>query len=455
MAAWVDEILEAGGELQFGDAPGSVDLRELVAERQDRLAVAGLRAGGAVAINLPPSWAYVANLFAAWRIGAQVLLLDHRLTAHEVTGAVERLAPQVLVTADVAPVALRPYTDVSEQIRALPGGRAAATDHVLLQLSSGSTGPSKVIGRTARSLSDELDRYAKIDGSPEPGERIVLLASMVHVLGLVGGLLFGLRSGCRVVLPRRLTVDGIHQALLADDRPATVLGVPFHLELLASGAAPPALPGLKRMTTGGELVRPAVHDAFTTRYGVPLGTMYGMTELGVIATDMYGDLRPSLAPAPGITVAERAGELVVRLPASPYVGLADPTRFVDGWLHTRDAGSVDPVTGNVTVHGRQDSQISVGGLKVDLTEVEQVLAGLPGVGGAVVLLDRGIEAYVETADPAPVRHALVERLAAYKRPRHLHTVRRLPRTATGKLLRDRAALRELRSPETERHDHAE
>jgi acyl-coenzyme A synthetase/AMP-(fatty) acid ligase len=455
--AWVDETILTGR----GDAPCLVfdsvltraELLALVADRQARLTDAGLRPGGTVALNLPPSLSYVAALLAAWRIGAQVLLLDHRLTPHEVTTAVRRLGSQLLVRGSAVPGALRGYAVTEAVVDALPDGRPAPTRHALLQLSSGSTGPSKVIGRTAQSLLDELDRYAKIDGSPEPGERIVLLASMVHVLGLVGGLLHALRAGCTLVLPPRLTVDGIRHAVAADDTPATLLGVPFHLELLASGAVASPLPGLKRMTTGGELVRPALHDAFTGRYGVPLGTMYGMTEVGVIATDMVGAHRPALEPAPGITIAARAGELVIQLPASPYVGATDPTRYVDGWLHTRDAGTVDG--GLVTVHGRHDSQVSVGGLKVDLTEVEQTLAALPGVAAVVVVYDRGIEAYAETTDPAGVTRALAALLAPYKRPRHLHAVERLPRTATGKLVRDPAALRLTASEApTERHDHA-
>jgi acyl-coenzyme A synthetase/AMP-(fatty) acid ligase len=448
-AGWVDETLLAGPGhdccLVLDRPVSRAELRALVAGRQERLTAAGLRAGGVVALSLPPSLTYVAQLLAAWRIGAQVILLDHRLTPHEIDAAVARLAPQLVVrpAAGARGGALRVFVDVDEQITA-HDGRPAATSHVLLQLSSGSTGPSKVIGRTAVSLVEEIARYAAIDGSPQPGERIVLLASMVHVLGLVGGLLYGLHAGCPLVLPERLAVDAVHRVIAADDTPATLLGVPFHIELLASSLAPPPLPALKRMTTGGELVRPAVHAAFTDRYGVPLGNMYGMTEVGVIATDLFGADRPALTPAPGITVAEADGQLVIRLPATPYVGETDPTRYVDGWLRTRDAGTVDPATNLITIRGRQDSQVSVGGLKVDLTEVEQTLAALPGVVAAVVSYDHGIEAYAEVRDAtagAALAPALAAVLAAYKRPRVLHLVDHLPRTATGKLVRDRAALR--------------
>src|SRR5205814_2134680 len=204
--------------------------------------------------------------------------------------------------------------------------------------------------------------------------------------------LYGLHAAVQMAVPERMTTDSILGAVAAGDEPTTLLGVPFHSELLASVEAPPPLPHLTGMTTGGELVRAEVHRRFVDRYGIRLGNMYGMTEVGVIATDLFGANRPAVLPAPGITVREENGELLVGMPASPYVGLSDPTRWSDGWLHTRDAGTVDPATGLVAIRGRLDSQVSVGGLKVDLTEVEHLLAGLPQVAGAVVVFEGAIEA---------------------------------------------------------------
>jgi acyl-coenzyme A synthetase/AMP-(fatty) acid ligase len=279
------------------------------------------------------------------------------------------------------------------------------------------------------------------------------MASMVHVLGLVGGLLHSLHTGVRLAFPRRVTGEGILSTVAAGPEPTTLLGVPFHIELLTWVERPPALAQLTGMTTGGELVREQVHEAFTDRYGIRLGSMYGMTEVGVIATDLFGEHRPALAPAPGISVREEGGELLIAREQSPYPGLHDPSRWHDGWLRTRDGGTVDPATGLVRVLGRLDSQVSVGGLKVDLTEVEHTLAALPEVAGAVVVFGTSIEAYVVLRDTAgtaagtaaataAVEARLAERLAAYKRPRVLHVVDRLPRTATGKLVRDPAVLRD-------------
>lgn len=446
---WVDQVLLSGADnaicLRLDSPIDRATLRQMVAERQSRLSEAGLGRGGALALRLPPSLAFVTNLLAGWRIGAQVMLLDHRLTPYEVDAALTRLAPQVVVAPErTKGSALRAFVDVDESVRPYPG-RPAQTPHAVVQLSSGSTGPSKVIGRTAADLMAEIDRYTRIDGVPRQGERIIVLASMVHVLGLVGGLLYGLHVGAEVMPPERLTGDSILDAVAARPTPATVLGVPFHIGLLTSTIDPPRLPQFKRMTTGGELVPAAQSEAFTRIYQVPLGNMWGMTEVGVIATDLFGEHRPSLMPAPGLTVRESNGQLLVSRPASPYIGLSDPSRWADGWLHTKDAGTVDPSTGLVTVLGRLDSQVSVGGLKVDLSEVEATLGEVTGVSAAVVVFDDVITAYVEldqsTSVPA-VEAALAERLAGFKRPRVVHALDKMPRTTTGKLLRDRAALRE-------------
>ncbi|WP_406050881.1 class I adenylate-forming enzyme family protein [Kribbella sp. NBC_00889] len=447
-AQWVDDVLLAGPATDVCfRLPEPVDrakLRRLVRDRQSELRNAGFRAGGAAALRLPPSLAFVTHLLAVWRSGGQAILLDHRLTDYEVRRAIERLVPQVVVSPE-RPVqsGLRTFVEVHTDVASY-SGHPAGTAHAVVQLSSGSTGPSKVIGRTAEDLVEEVLRYTRIDGVPVRGERLILLPSMVHVLGLVGGLLYSLHAGVELVPPARLTGDAIVQAIAAGTSPATVLGVPFHIGLLASVQEPPKLPQFQRMTTGGELVPAAVAQSFEDNYGVPLGNMYGMTEVGVIGTDLYGDHRPAIRPAPGIEVRAVDGELQVRRAESPYLGLSDPARWSDGWLRTRDAGVVDPETGLVSIKGRLDSQVSVGGLKVDLTEVEYTLGTLRGVEAAVVVFDGAITAYLQLNRPRDAAHLeaeLAQLLASYKRPRTLRILDQLPRTTTGKLVRDVTVLR--------------
>ena len=400
---WVDRYLLAGPAdepcLRMGRIVTRARCSTLIGEQQKRLSLAGVEPGGTVTLRLPPSLTYIAALLAAWRIGAQVSLLDHRLTQAEVDRALDRLAPEVVVTAErTGGAALRGYSSVDALAARRPGGRPTASGHCLIQLSSGSTGPSKVIARTPQDLIAELGRYDRLADYPARGERMVLLASVVHVLGLVGGLLQCLHAGVRLDFPERLTGTGILDAVVGDEQPTTVLGVPFHAELLAAQGDSRRFLQLRRMIVAGELTRPGLPAAFADRYGVPLGTMFGMTELGMIATDLTGRHHPAVEPADGMELKVQDGELLIAAAASPYLGPTDPTRWADGWLHTRDAATVDPDSGLLTLLGRLDSQISIGGLKVDLTEVERTVTALPGVAEAVVVFDQvgagGIDAYL-------------------------------------------------------------
>ena len=119
---WVDEILLAGAAdevcLHLGQPVSRAELRRLVAERHRALADAGLRRGGAVALCLAPSLAFIASLLASWQIGAQASLLDHRLTPYEVDVALQRLLPQVVVTAEhSAGGPLRGFAEITERVR--------------------------------------------------------------------------------------------------------------------------------------------------------------------------------------------------------------------------------------------------------------------------------------------------------------------------------------------------
>ena len=123
-----------------------------------------------------------------------------------------------------------------------------------------------------------------------------------------------------------------------------------------------------------------------------------------------------------------------------------------GWLHTDDAGSLD-ADGRLRVHGRRGDVIVTGGEKVWPDAVEAVLATHPSVGEVAVAGvpdpqwgDRVVAWVVprrwsaEGADgPDPTLDALRDHvrasLPAYAAPRELHLVRRLPRTALGKIER--------------------
>lgn len=463
-ATWPDVVLSGGAAhlpaLTLDRTFTRAELRAMVRSRAEVLAQS-TGVATTLAVQLPPSAALVVELLAAWSARVRVLLMDHRLTENEAARAVARVGAGMLSRpADPPRGRLHGYHEVQPVLRPIDdrwnrdhgdgpdgggsdGGVAPVDlpdDVVLVQLSSGSTGPSKIVGRTAGELIHELGRYATTPGMPG-GERhrLVLLSSPTHTYGLIGGVLYGLHAGMEVTLPGRVTVEGVVQVLLDSPGPASVMGVPHHVQLLSAVTPDVALPRFQAVMTAGELLRAPVAEAFTRRHGFGVGEIYGMTEAGFIAADLTGSHRPAIGwPVPGMQVRVSDGELLVRLPRNPYLGQAAAGRWEDGWLHTRDAAAIDPSTGLITLFGRLDSQVSVGGMKVDLMEVEEALTGLSGVRAAVVVYDGGILAYSEldgAAGIAEIERSLAQRLAAYKLPRKIIAVSALPRTATGKLTR--------------------
>src|SRR5215471_7619254 len=77
---WVRDALLAGNPddicIWMGGPVTRAQIAALADRRQHALASAGLRPGGTVALQLPPSLEYIATLLAAWRAGGQVSLLD-------------------------------------------------------------------------------------------------------------------------------------------------------------------------------------------------------------------------------------------------------------------------------------------------------------------------------------------------------------------------------------------
>ena len=423
------------------------ELRERVTKQAAVFAGYGIGPGSTVGLRTPPSFTQIEVLLALWRLGAQVLLFDFRLKPPEVAALCGSCRPQFMVSPGSnvrATFGFRSEYEVLTERRRT--GLPATTGHRLVQFSSGSTGRPKVIGRTARSLATEVDRFAGVPGMPVKGDRLLLLSSTAHSFGLIGGLLYSLAAGVSVVFAPRVSARDMLRTA-REHRITAVFGVPTHYELLAAATDPGTLPDLRVAVSGGEIMPPQVAAGFAQRYGVAVGEAYGTTETGIVAIDVGGTLRPSVGrAAPGVVVRVERGELDVALDESPYLFDSGGTQYADGWLHTRDRAELD-ATGAVSVRGRADSLVVIGGLKVDLTEVENVLREHPAVEQAVLVHEDVTEAYVavRAGVERPSAEELVrwcrERVADYKVPRVVRVLDALPRTSNGKLVRLAATLR--------------
>lgn len=124
---------------------------------------------------------------------------------------------------------------------------------------------------------------------------------------------------------------------------------------------------------------------------------------------------------------------------------ADKKSIRDGWYFTGDLGYFDE-DGELFVIGRVDDMVISGGENIYPEEVEDVLSKSPLVEQVAVIgmpddrMGSRIVAFIEPASPdcsADVLDAwcLDSALARFKRPRAYVFVKRIPRSAAGKLLR--------------------
>jgi len=144
------------------------------------------------------------------------------------------------------------------------------------------------------------------------------------------------------------------------------------------------------------------------------------------------------------------GEIVYRGPTTmqEYWRNPDATRaaFEGGWFHSGDLVRRDD-EGFVYVVDRKKDMIISGGENIYCAEVENVLAGHPGI-AEVAVIGRPHERWGETpvavvvpADPAqpPTVQELAQwtegRLAGYKKPTEVIVLAELPHNASGKVVK--------------------
>jgi acyl-coenzyme A synthetase/AMP-(fatty) acid ligase len=321
-------------------------------------------------------------------------------------------------------------------------------DGSMLLASSGTTGIPKIVRRDARSL-DAVSRNMVDAIGFTPKDQVLAAVPLTHSYGVEHGLLAPLWAGSTVHL-----VDGMDWPVITKAlRNVTIFpAVPSMIEMLADCPDRSlAMPNLRSVYSAGGPLPRAVHDRFTDRFGLRVGQVYGMTEIGSVTFNS-----PSREPFEPASVGHAMnnvsirvlddGEIVVRAPSmlSNYVN--DDTPLVDGHFRTGDVGHLDE-HGRLTITGRARLLIDTGGLKINPLEVESVIGLHPDVRECVVVPVKQSEtvhricavivARDEFAPPSTesIRAFAKERLAAYKVPRMVQFRASLPRTATGKLQR--------------------
>ncbi|HEX5068413.1 MAG TPA: class I adenylate-forming enzyme family protein [Myxococcota bacterium] len=426
----------------------------------------------------------VALLGGLWR-GADVVVLPPDLPAAPLRELARRSGAKVAVAGDgaLAPLAAegleaRPLASVAldsaagaapepEAARGLTEPDAARGSLVLL--TSGTTGIPRLVRRRAPAL-DAVGCHSAAAIGLGADDAMLLAIPLCHSFGIDQGLLTAVTAGCRIELHPGFALPRV-RAALRDDGITTLPAVPYLFDLLARSvpAGERPAPALRRAISAGSMLPHAVFEEFGARFGLALGQVYGATEFGSVT---YSDPRapdfrargvgrplaqveirildaeapqPSRPLAPGVAgvVAVRAASMFER-----YLGEPAPA-LPDGFFLTGDIGELDR-EGRLALTGRLALLIDVGGRKVNPLEVESVLEAHPAVQAAAVVPARysrtvsRLKAIIvpdgaSAPDGNALRSYLREQLDDYKIPRRFEFRESLPRSSTGKLLRQQLA----------------
>jgi fatty-acyl-CoA synthase len=443
-----------------------------LAERVDRLAgvlaAAGVGKGDRVAQLGVNAVEVLETFFAAWRLGAIVVPLNHRLAGPEIRYMLDDVGASFLVySPDAAALAvgfegsrLEIGPRYEEALAAASGAQhtVGLDDPALVLYTSGTTGRPKGAVLTHGNLTwNTVNQLAHVDVAST--DRALCIAPLFHCVGIGQITLPTLFKGGSVEPVAK--VDPA--AILARIGEAGITGfsaVPTMLQMLCDHPdfAAADLTSLRVVQYGGSPVPARVARAWLDR-GVTLQQGYGMTEAspGVLMATREGTAAHPVSvgvphfftdvamlrdgsPAP---VDAEPGELLVRGP-NVFAGYwGQPAH--EGWFRTGDVLTVAEDGWASVVDRVKDMYIS-GGENVYPAEVEAVLLAVDGVVGAAVV---GVpdERWGETGvgfvqpvegvdlDPDVLRDHLTAHLARYKVPRRIVIVGELPRNATGKLRR--------------------
>jgi long-chain acyl-CoA synthetase len=404
-------------------------------------------------------------------MGDQLGLLKGSLVNHVVRNVKKLVPPYSL------PGAVRFNEAIAQGTRGtLKKPEIRPDDVAVLQYTGGTTGVSKgavllhrnVIANVIQSEVWNQPVMAKVPAGEQPTG--VCALPLYHIFAFTVGMMLAMRTGGRLVLipnPRDLP------AVLKELANHTFHSFPAVNTLFNGLANHPDFStvnwrNLKISVGGGMAVQGAVAKLWLDKTGCPICEGYGLSETSPSAscnpttsTEYSGSIGvplPStwfkLLDDDGNEVAPgQPGEIAIKGPQvmAGYWQRPDETAKVmtpDGYFKSGDIGVMDE-RGFFKIVDRKKDMILVSGFNVYPNEVEEVVAGCPGVlecaavgvaddktGEAVKLV---IVKKTDDLTEARVREYCKANLTGYKQPKVIEFRADLPKTPVGKILR-----RELR-----------
>jgi len=422
-AAWARRQPGAPALIWGSDTISYADLAELVHRAGVALAKVDVADRAPIAVPATKSPESIALVLACLAAERPVLLVSPDLGPRVRDTVVARAGCQGIVTAlaggglDWQPAGSHPV--------ALPD------DACILLTTSGSTGTPKVVPLSTGAV-DRFTTWADTAFGLGPGTRVLNYSPLNFDLCLLDIWATLRHGGCVVPVDPAQAVNPRYLVRLLDTaRPHVVQAVPMLFRILAGAVDDGrAFPAVRHVLLTGDHAPRRLRAALPGIFPNALfHNVYGCTETN--DSFMYSfpgsqaattEVLPLGEPLPGVEATLMAdgdvlhgpgvGELHVSTPFQTAGYLADDTprgRFVRRpvgagtrtFFRTGDLVRRD-VHGELTLVGRNDFQVKVRGVRVNLEEIERVLAGHEAVLDAAVVAVPDVEAGVRL-------HAMVRR----------------------------------------------
>jgi acetyl-CoA synthetase len=439
------------------------------------LAAEGVTQGDRVAIMLEPSLPFYAALFGAMKRGAVAVPLFTLFGAEGVALRTRDCAPSLLLTTPEKAAVLAgldgPRVVAADEaflaaLRVFPERyepETAATDLAIFQYTSGTTREMpEAIKHTHRAVVVVMNAALYGTGL-RPGDRFFCPSSPAWGHGLWHGTLAPLAMGIETgAYAGRFDAERLLKALKEFGSTNLSAAATHYRMMKNTGQLKKYRTQLKKLSFTGEPIDRETTIYIQNVFGVPLCSMYGTTEVGVVLANYPGApdfpvREGSLGrPVPGVEVEvqrpdgsrclrDELGEIKVRRHGA--------------WFPTKDRGRMD-AEGYFYHAGRADDVIISAGWTMSSVEIEQALIGHPGVQAAAVIGVKDplrglvVKAFVvpvpghptDAATVADIQRFVRDRLSQHEYPRLVSFVADLPRTPAGKI--NRKALRDQEAAAT-------